>query len=100
VRDGTYPVTITFPDLPAEVEDGGGPGPIQVAFEGLDENEWTGRIVDEFRPHPASDPTNVVIVVEIDGEPCTSTALYDPTSVVELRGPRFSPVEEQPDLQQ
>ena len=39
------------------------PAPIQVAFEGLDENEWQGRIVDEFRPHPASDATNVVVVV-------------------------------------
>ena len=101
VHDGTYPVTITFPDLPAEgAEDGGGPGPIQVTFEGLDENEWQGRIVDEFRPHPASDATNVVIVVEIEGEPHTSTALYDPTMAVELRGPRFLPVEDGPDLQQ
>ena len=96
MRDGTYPVTITFPDLPSEVEDGGGPGPIQVEFEGLDESEWTGRIVEEFKPHPATDPTNVVVVVEIDGEPHMSSALYDPTSVVELRGPRFSAVEEPP----
>ena len=92
MRDGTYPVTITFPDLPAETEDGGG-GPIQVAFEGLDETEWLGRIVDEFKPHPAADPTNVVVVAEIDGEPYTATAMYDPTSVVELRGSRFSSVE-------
>ena len=46
------------------------------------------------------DAGELTIVVEIDGEPCTATALYDPTSVVELRGPRFSPMEEQPDLQQ
>jgi hypothetical protein len=97
VRDGTYPVTITFPDLPAEVE-ADGTGPIQVTFEGLDENEWSGRIVDEFRPHPVGDATNVVVVVEIDGEPHLSSALYDPTSVVELRGPRFSAVEDPPDI--
>lgn len=93
MRDGTYPVTITFPDLPSEVEDGGIGGQIQVQLSGLEGAEWQGRIVDEFKPHPASDPTNVVVVAEIDGEPFTSTALYDPTSVVELRGPRFSSVE-------
>ena len=96
MRDGTYPVTITFPDLPAEVEDGGGPGPIQVAFEGLDDAEWRGRIVEDFKPRPASDPTNVVVVVDVDGEPHIATALYDPTSVVELTGSRFSLVEDPP----
>ena len=35
----------------------------------------------------------MVVVAEIDGEPFTSTALYDPTSVVELRGPQFTSVE-------
>jgi hypothetical protein len=93
VRDGTYPVTLTFPDLASETEDGGGPGPIQVAFEGLDGDEWEGRIVEDFKPHPATDATNVIVVVEIDGEPHVSSALYDPTSVVELRGPRFTLVE-------
>ena len=42
--------------------------------------------------------TNVVVVVEVDGEPHRATALYDPTLVVELRGPRFSAVEEPPAL--
>jgi hypothetical protein len=98
VRDGTYPVTITFPDQPAEVG-ADGPGPIEVDFSGLEANEWTGRILGDFRPNPTTEPVSVVVVVEIDGQPHVSSALYDPTSVVELRGPRFVEVEQAPDLQ-